>query len=156
MLLEHRRSTSFIFNDKVVVRVVIIGNEAASLVIANKLNLVNVDRVKSRDNSLAINLNHSLGGADCGGCELRIDGGVNSNVATDTDQVNAMRAALRLTMGMVRTWQRLTELLLVHLLNRLRACEIVAIVQFCLSTVQEFLAVRNHIEIERKLLAVKL
>jgi len=142
-------------NNKIIVRVVVFRDQAAALLIANKLDLGNVDGIEPSDDCFAINLNHSLGWADSSGGKRRVDRRVDLDVTANADKLNSVSAsgALMAVVG-VNHRERLSELFLMELLEAHLTFEKVLVIESGLSTVEQLFAIGHHVEIESELLAV--
>ena len=82
-------------DNDIVVWIAIVGNQCATIIIAGKLNGIDVDLVDRRNDGLTIVLNDDLVSVDGSSGKLWVNVGSNFGVATDQVQLHAVRACLR-------------------------------------------------------------
>ena len=59
--------------DDIVMRVAIVRDQDTAVIVASKLDSVDIDLVDRGEDRLAIMLDYNFGGAHCGSRELRVD-----------------------------------------------------------------------------------
>ena len=90
----------FFGKNNIVVRVAVIGDQNAAVVVASELDSVDVNLVDGGEDRLAIVLDHDFCWADSSGSELRVNVVTDLDVATDLVQLDSVGAE-RLLLGLV-------------------------------------------------------
>ena len=90
----------FLGKNNIVVRVAVIGDQNAAVVVASELDSVDVNLVDGGEDRLAIVLDHDFCWADSSGSELRVNVVTDLDVATNLVQLDSVGAE-RLLLGLV-------------------------------------------------------
>ena len=139
----------------IVVRVSIIGDQGAASIVTGEFDLVWVDVIERSDNSLAINLDHSLVRVDCGSSELWVNVSSSFNISSSDVELNTV-GTLRLMVVFVVVVRFRMRFLMVRIVWLLIAtAEGVPVRQLSVSAGENRSASVVHLGSESELLAVK-